>query len=439
MKKLLITILILLTSGSYAFSQGNDPIPEAPFGLSPVEVLSIFNGNFQNRDYQSALNFGRWLILAHPKEMELPGGARYRADRTITRMITVYEEIAKTHSDPVLKEAYIDSAKGLYLMALDIFDKDEIDHYMWRFNYGRFLQTNREISNNDALAVEQYLELYSMDPRRLVTEANGYYIQFIVDFTVRSGDRDRAIALMEEAEPLAGPETLNFFATVRDRLFSNPAERIEYLLTLGDDLQILQELFELYTRVGDRDNIRRMAGVLYERDPNYENIMRMADMAANDANYREAIRFLEEAIERTDDNLKKREATLRIADNYLNMDNLQRARDFARRASALDPSWGLPYLRMADIYAQAVSRCAGSAITREDKIVYYLVLDMLDRARTVDASTANTVQRQYRTYSNVLPSAEEKFFMNWNPGDRIRVDGSLKECYAWINESTTIR
>jgi tetratricopeptide (TPR) repeat protein len=439
MKKLLITILILLTSGSYAFSQQSRDIPEAPFGLSPVEVLSIFNGNFQNRDYQSALNFGRWLILAHPKEMDLPGGARYRADRTLTRMITVYEEIAKTHSDPVLKEAYIDSAKGLYLMALDIFDAEEIDHYMWRFNYGRFLQTNREISNNDALAVEQYLALYSMDPQRLVSEANGYYIQFIVDFTVRSGDRDRAIELMAESESMAGPETLNFFATVRDRLFSNPAERIEYLLTLGDDLAILQELFELYTRVGDRSNIRRMAEVLYERDPNYENTMRMADMAATDANYREAIRFLEEAITRTDDNLKKREATLRIADNYINMDNLQRARDFARRASSLDPSWGQPYLRMADIYAQAVSRCAGSAITREDKIVYYLVLDMLDRARTVDASTANTVQRQYRTYSNVLPSAEEKFFMNWNPGDRIRVDGSLKECYAWINETTTIR
>jgi hypothetical protein len=439
MKKLFITILILLTSGSYAFSQGNSDIPEAPFGLSPVEVLSIFNGNFQNRDYPSALNFGRWLILAHPKEMELPGGARYRADRTLTRMITVYEEIAKTHSDPVLKETYIDSAKGLYLKALDIFTEEEIDHYMWRFNYGRFLQTNRELPDNDALAVEQYLALYSMDPQRLVTEANGYYIQFIVDFTVRSGDRDRAIELMAETESMAGPETINFFGTVRDRLFSNPAERIEYLLTLGDDLAILQELFELYTRVGDRDNIRRMAGVLYERDPNYENIMRMADMAATDANYREAIRFLEEAVERTEDNLKKREATLRISDNYLNMDNLQRARDFARRASGLDPSWGQPYLKMADIYAQAVSRCAGSAMTREDKIVYYLVLDMLDRARTVDASTGNAVQRQYRTYSNVLPSAEEKFFMNWNVGDRIRVDGSLKECYAWINESTTIR
>lgn len=432
-------ILLMGATGLYAQNNSSQEIPPAPWGLSSVEVLSLFGTYYSNRDWDNALRFGRWLILAHPKEMELPGGARYRADRNFQRMIATYEEVSKLQTDPVLREAYLDTAKALYIQALDIFTADEIDRYRWTFDFGRFLQSNRSFENNDMLAIEQYLIMYEKDATRFMNEANGYYIQFIVDMYVRNGMRDEAIALMAETEPIAGPETISFFNTTRNRLFSNPDERIEYLLTLGDDIAILQELFELYQRVGNRDKVKELAVTLYEREPNFENTIRMADMATTDANYRQAIRFLEEAITRTDDVVRLREATLRIADNHLNMSNLQQAREYARRASRLDATWGQPFLKIADIYAQAVSQCAGGTISREDKVVYYLVLDYLDRARTTDPSTAQAVQRQYRTYQNVLPSTEEKFFMGWNAGDRIRVNASLKECYAWIDETTTIR
>src|SRR5690606_35051505 len=98
-----------------------------------------------------------------------------------------------------------------------------------------------------------------------------------------------------------------------------------------------------------------------------------------------------------------------------------------------------PYLKIAEIYGQAVSNCAGGTMTRQDKAVYYLVLDYLDRARNTDESTRSFVTRQYPVYENVAPSVEEKFYLGWNAGDRLQVDGSLKECYAWINETTTIR
>lgn len=432
-------ILLMGSTGLYAQNNSTQEVPPAPWGLSSVEVLSLFGTYFTNKDWDNSLRFGRWLLIAHPKEMELPGGARYRADRNFQRMITTYDEVSKLQTDPVLREAYLDSARALYVRALEIFNEDEIDRYRWVFDFGRFLQVNRSFENNDMLAVEQYLKLLEKDSNRLINEANGYYIQFIVDQYVRGGMRDEAIALMAQTEPMAGPETINFFGTVRDRLFSNPEERIEYLLTLGDDIEIIKELFDLYQRVGNREKVNELSVTLYEREPSFENTIRMADMASTDANYRQAIRFLEEALTKTDDVVKSREATLRIADNHLNMSNLQLAREYARRASRIDPAWGQPFLKIADIYAQAVSQCAGGTISREDKVVYYLVLDYLDRARSTDSSTAQAVQRQYRTYQNVLPSTEEKFFMNWNVGDRIRVNGSLKECYAWIDATTTVR
>jgi tetratricopeptide (TPR) repeat protein len=442
MKKYIITCLMFLVTINVANAQ-NQEIPEAPFGFSPVEVLTIFNGNFSNRDYENALNFGRWLIIAHPKTMELPGNAQYRADRTFDRMITIYNELAKKENNPITSAALIDTAKSLYVQVLDIFTADEIDLYRWNFEFGRFYQTNTVIDDSNWKAAQQYLKLYELDADRMVKEANGYYIQFVISQLVGRGERDQAIELMSAAEPSAGPETIAYFSSVRDRLFSNPEERIVYLEGLleasPNDLDLLNELFDLYTRTNNREEVARLTDKLYELNPTYTNIMRMATRAKSNANYRSAIQYLEEAMAKTQDKDQRKEAALAIADNYLNMDNLQRARDFARQAAQIDPSWGQPLLKIAEIYGQAVSSCAGGTMTRQDKVVYWLVLDYMDRARSTDASTRQFVERQYRTYVNASPSIEEKFYMNWTVGDSIRVNGELRECYAWINETTTVR
>lgn len=438
MKNLILSLFIVLVASSAAFAQ-SDEIPEAPFGLSPAEVLSIFNGNFNNRDYVSALPFGRWILIAHPKSIELPGNAQYRGDRTFDRMITVYEELAKVENDPILKSALIDTADQLYNKVLEIFTSEEIDTYRWVFSHGRFYQSNQGIDDANNKAVQKYLKLYEIDKPRLIAEANGYYMQFIINQLVSQGEREQAIQLMTDSEALAGSETLAYYASVRDRLFSNPQERIEFLLTRGDDLEVLNELFDLYVRTSDRQKVAEMTTILYQRDPSYTNTMRMASLASSNADYRQAIQYLEEAVSKTDDRIQRRDAFFDIANNYLNLDNLQRAREFARRSSEVDPAWGQPYLKIAEIYGQAVSNCAGGTMTRQDKVVYWLVLDYMDRARSSDSTTRQFVERQYSVYVNAAPSVEEKFYQNWTQGDRIRVDASLKDCYSWINETTTVR
>jgi hypothetical protein len=127
-----------------------------------------------------------------------------------------------------------------------------------------------------------------------------------------------------------------------------------------------------------------------------------------------------------------------LANLFRNIDNLQRAREYARRAGAIDPAWGEPNLAMAQIYAQAVTDCAGGQLTRIDKVVYWLILDYLDKARA-DQSVRTSVDRYYAQYERSAPTVEDKFYQNWTTGSSIRVDRSLRECYAWINESTRVR
>ncbi len=432
-KYIIIFVTILIVSGASNAQ---------PFGYTPLQIQSLFAEDYRNEQYQQALIYGRWLVEAHPKEMEMYPG-NYPAERNFRRMIDIYEYLSTQQDDPALREAYLDSSLQMFDRVFALFTEDEIDHYRWHFNRGRFYQSNSDyIQNAFQQALEDYETMFNLDPKRATESGSGYYVQLIVQNYARQNDRDNAFRIINEAEPFADEETSRFFAQTRNELITDPAERIELLVEdLEEDpgnVEIMQELYELYIAVGDGSNAREMAIKMYEYEPSVTNVTRLADKAENSGDYREAIRYLSEAHGIQQGTMKAR-TSLRIADNYLNLRDLQEARRFARRAASEDPNWGEPQITIAQIYGEAVSRCAGSEMTRIDKVVYWLVLDYLDRARQRNSNVSSTVNRLYRTYEPVTPTAEEKFYQNWNTGEKIRVDGSLKECYSWIGEETTIR
>ncbi|TVQ68365.1 MAG: hypothetical protein EA363_11390 [Balneolaceae bacterium] len=413
-----------------------------PFGYTPLQIQSLFSEDFRNEQYEQALIYGRWLIEAHPKEMEeYPGN--YPAERNFRRMIDIYEYMSTQQEDPALREAYLDSSLHMFDRVFALFTEEEIDKYRWHFNRGRFYQSNSDhIRNAFQLALKSYEEMFRLDPKRATESGGGYYVQLIVQNYARQNDRENAFAIINEAEPFADENTRDFFAQTRNDLITDPGERIELLSEdLKEDpgnIELMQELYELYQAVGDRSEARKMAESMYEVEPSIANITRLADKAENEGEYRQAIRYLSEVHEIQQGAVKAR-TSLRIAENYLSLRDLQEARRFARRAASEDSNWGEPQITIAQIYAEAVSRCAGSDMTRIDKAVYWLVLDYLDRAIQRNSGVSAAVNRLYRIYEPVTPTAEEKFYQNWNTGERIRIDGSLRDCYSWIAEETTIR
>lgn len=434
MKKAIILMALLLGTSSLGWSQG-------PYGLPADATWSIFNENFRNNDFEGALPFGRWLIFNQPKTLE--GYPQYRGDRNFDRMIKVYEHMAEKQTDPSLKSAYLDSVLYLYDQAIETFNEDEIDYFSWKRNRARFLQTysdNIESAGDKAVAV--YEELFEENTQRFVEEADGWYVNYLARSYMGS-DREKTIEIMQKAEPYANQALLDNFNQIRDELFKNPDERIVYLeerlASNPDDLELMNELMDLYERTDNSGKLSETATKLYNANPSYQNVMRMADVAKSNAEYQDAIRYYREAIEKTDDNENLKRANIEIASNYLNLGDHQRARDFARRASQIDPNWGEPYIKIAETYGQAITACAGGTLERTDKVVYWLVLDYLDKARSADRSYANTVTSMYRSYQPVTPTVEEKFYQGWSVGDRITVDASLKQCYGWIGETTTVR
>ncbi len=446
-----VLLLMLGVFGVQSIQAQTPPVPEAPYGLGSAEVYGIFQSEYSNimrpstrktlEDFDLLLMYGRWLLIAHPKSITI-GRQEIKGDRTFDRMINVYTEMSKIPADPILKSAYLDTASQLYNRVLTIFTPEEIDEFKWRYDYGRFLLANNEVSNGQQRAFDQYTILFDKNPERLVKDADGFYAQFIASYLMAENRNDDVIAFMDKAQPFAEAATIEAFNGHRDRLFRNPEDRIVFLESLLEkdpgNLETMGQLYDLYLRVNNREKSRSTAEALYAKAPNFANTRRMGLMASGNANYRDAIRFMEEALTKTQDNNDIKLVSMDLANLFRNIDNLQRAREYSRRAGAIDPAWGEPNLAMAQIYAQAVTDCAGGQLTRIDKVVYWLILDYLDKARA-DQSVRTSVDRYYAQYERSAPTVEDKFYQNWTTGSSIRVDRSLRECYAWINESTRVR
>ncbi|NBB76451.1 MAG: tetratricopeptide repeat protein [Bacteroidetes bacterium] len=438
MKKLILVIAILFTASSQAFSQS-----EPPYGMSEIQAYSIFYENYRTGNYEMAKQYGTWMLDNKPAEIE--GYARFSLPRQFERMITVYTELSKQEQDPSLSAAMLDTAATIYDEAFETFSEDEIDYFEWTLDRGRFYQEYQEqLDDGLAKAYENYRTAYEMDPERFTELADGYFVQVLLSNYASRDMKDEALAMIDTVEQYAGESLQQVIDETRDQLFDDPEERVGFLEGRLEqnpgDTEIMNELIDLYDETGQREDAIEMAENLLEEEQTFENAERLAEFAQADGQNQEAIEYFEQALELTDDPDQQKEVMVEIAEILQNEGNLQRARRYARQAINIDNSWGEPYIRIAQIYASAISQCTqGRQIEREDRTVYWLVLDYLDRARSVDPSSANTVNRLYNTYEPVLPSAEDKFFRGWETGDDFRIGSNIGECYSWIGETTTVR
>lgn len=439
--KLAICIAIAL----FALPTIADAQNEPPFGLSELQAYSVFRGAYDSEDYELALEYGEWMLEAAPRELE--GHSGFSLERHFRRMVDIYTAIAEQESDPSIKEEHYKRVEVTIKKVFETFSEDEVDYYNWYLRLGRFYHENREYLDatmDDAIA--NYKKLYEMDSERFAEEGDGFFARVVLTELANNGQRDEAFEMIEHVEPYAGPELREAIAEVREGLFENPEERIEFFESRIADAdgeereEILLDLVDLYHEIGQSDKATEAANELYELNPNLENTRALANIYLSDGNYREAVTYLEEAIELADDVEVRKVITLETAESYQQLDNFEKARNFARQALNLDGNYGDAFLRMSSIYVNTISNCTGGgALDREDRAVYWLVLDYLDRAKEADPSLSSTIDNRVESYKGVIPSSEDKFFSGWETGDSFRIDGNLKQCYAWVNETTRVR
>lgn len=444
MKQSIIFLGILLFSGSSLTYAQENCNPEPPSGLSPLAAYSIFYENYRNGDYEFALEYGRWMVCAKPESLQ--GNPRFSLENQYDRLITIYKEIGRNHEDPEMQAAYIDTALQLFNESLDMFADNEETEFDIIFKRGRFFQENYNLIDDGLQkAYADYARLFELDAERALSLGDGYYLRQALENLVRQGDKAKTQAFIDNVKPLAEGELLDFIEEKQQEILGSPEEQAEYFKEVvannPENLEAWKALKGAYQSLNDRPKLKETLIKINELEGSYESAMALGEFAASNANYSEADKYFKEALDRAEGNDLKIDLYLKLADANISMERLETAKSHIQNAIQLDPNDGRTYLKMATLYGTAVTVCTSDRkLEAQDKVVYWVVIDYLNKAKNVQPSLTNTINQQLSTYQQVTPNTEDKFFtLGLENGQKINVDESLMPCYNFINETTTVR
>lgn len=164
-------------------------------------------------------------------------------------------------------------------------------------------------------------------------------------------------------------------------------------------------------------------------EPTAESAVGCAYMALKKKDMDGAVKFFDEAISLESDNAKKAEYAYTAATVLTSIKSYSKARQYALEAIKYNGNYGSPYILIAQMYASSPNWSDESALNR---CTYFLAIDKLQRAKSVDPSVTAEANKLINAYAGHTPKPEDLFFLNLKKGDSVSIGG-------WIGESTVIR
>lgn len=436
----LVGLLLLTNSGLKA----QDCTATPPYEMNELAAFSIFQDNYKNKDYPFALMYGRWLLCSKTKELE--GYPRFSLASQYPKFIDIYTQIGLGEQDPSIREAYIDTALSLFEEQFTLFTDEEVDKYELHQERGRYLLENyQNIDGGLDMAYGDFKAMFDMDVEKTTLLGEGYYVRVVIDDLVRKGEKDMVISMIDQATAYAGLELSTYFDDTLESLFNTPEERLEFcgakLEENPESIEDLKCVAEAQEDLNMTVEFLQTTLLIHELEPTFDSALTLAETEKGNSSYTIAAEYFKQALEMADNDTDKKNINLELADVYSSTGELSTSKRYVQDALAIDDAFGRAYIKLASVYGQAVSSCTESRkLEARDKVVYWVVVDYLTRAKSVDASVTNTVNSQLATYEAVTPSTEDKFFtLGYEQGQRVQVNSSLDSCYSWINESTVVR
>jgi tetratricopeptide (TPR) repeat protein len=198
-----------------------------------------------------------------------------------------------------------------------------------------------------------------------------------------------------------------------------------------DDINLLKRITTILDKKDCTDSklFLDASKQLYELEPSPEAAYNIGVKLFKDGKNGEAAKYFEQATSASNNDRVYR-AYRNLAYCYLNMGSYGKCRDAARRAAAVDPTAGEPYIIIGSAYAASANSFSDSKF--KGKEVYWAAVDKFARAASIDPSVASRANGLSASYRQHFPTAEDIFFNDYAEGQSYTVGG-------WIGETTTIR
>jgi tetratricopeptide (TPR) repeat protein len=278
-----------------------------------------------------------------------------------------------------------------------------------------FLETSLNKLKKEPAHQEQFIKDYLIASQ---------YIQDALDAETKEANKQNLIIVKENAVAMF----INSGAASCSSLQEIYGPKVEANKT---NMKVLQEALDVMKMMGCTEEEAYLQASLYAYriEPTVDAALGCAYMAYKKGEFDGAVKFFDEAINLESDNTRKADLAYRAAAVLTSAKKLSQARAYAQKALDFDENFGKAHILIATLYATSPNWNEEVAL---NKCTYFVVIDRLQRAKSVDPSVAEEANKLIGTYSRYTPAPADLFMLGYKAGDRITVGG-------WIGETTTIR
>ncbi|MGL4227408.1 MAG: tetratricopeptide repeat protein [Tannerellaceae bacterium] len=365
----------------------------------------------------------------------------------------------QNEKDPAKKDALIAELMNLYDKRVQYFGDDK--KYGKDYIVGNKAQDYYEFKKDKADSKEVYkwtkevvdefkqetdliaMSMFMYSSLNILASDQTHKENYIKDYLTSTAYLDQQLAKMKAANIAKEVEKIEAVRAGIDQAFATSgAADCETLQSIygpkieenKTNIESLKESLALLRRMRCTESDAYLAAAKYAHQiqPTAESAMGMAKQALKNKDYSTAMKYYEESAQMETDNLQKAELYYSMAVMSYEQKNFAQARQYCNKAVEFNPNYAAPYMLVATMYAtSAASLYPGDPVMQ--KVVYYLVIDKLEKARSVDPSCADQVNPMISRYRSSLPSKEDVFMHpDLENGKTVTIGG-------WIGERTTIR
>lgn len=223
--------------------------------------------------------------------------------------------------------------------------------------------------------------------------------------------------LNARTDKLANCETLISFY---QKNFDKNAENALWLERASDRLDAKKCKSDFYIKVSEK---------LYTLSPSAKAAYNMGIISRNAKNKPHTIEYFTKSAELQSDSNKKAELYYLVATTYGYSDKAK-AREFAKKALEVKPTFGKSYIFIAQLYANSMKDCMSNDAF-ENKALYWLAAETAKKAGTVDPVLKKSADDMAANYTKKAPSKQEVSQAKRKSGEPI----SFK---CWIGETVSI-
>ncbi|MGM0579478.1 MAG: tetratricopeptide repeat protein [Bacteroidota bacterium] len=431
MKKILLTLTVLIGVQAVMFGQSSWNWPEDPEKKAiAVEKNALYSDMLTAENYEEAKPPLDWLLKETP---DLNPSIYIQG-------VKVYENLAETTTGQTQKNIQ-DSVVLLYDLRMKYFnDVENVTNRKANDAYN--VWKNRKDKYKDLYEIEKEAiemlgaksfssnTIYYMDAARRYKLTGGSLtdldiiaiydqVQDILDEMLENGESEQKIEKAREYIEKLFNSTVTIDCNIIDeKLYPKFVED-------GKELEDAERIvkFALAGGCTSSDSFIDAAKVVQEDSPEFGLARMLAIRLKANGDLEGAEKYFKEALKLTEDNIKKADVHIELADVASKQGNKSQSRTYAYEALDEDPSRKEAYTIIGDLYLNSFSDCKGGEDVVKDRAVYIAAYNMYQKG---GASNRMEVAKEQ------FPSKEDIFNYDYEKGDEVEVG-------CWIGETVQVQ